>query len=80
MTIKEATLKSLEDLGRATSSAELYNEIIKRKYYDFKDSKTPASTISAILGDFIRNGDTRVKDVRRKNFAVLLNSLYLHKN
>ena len=39
---------------------EVHDHIIKTNYYDFKDAKTPASTISALLGDFIRLGDSRV--------------------
>jgi hypothetical protein len=30
-----------------------------------KDAKTPDSTVSALLGDFIRNGDSRVKRVKK---------------
>ena len=64
MTIKEAVLKSLEDIGGLTNYLEVYNNIVKKKYYDFGLAKTPASTVSALLGDFIRNGDTRVKRVK----------------
>jgi len=61
MTIKEAILKSLEDINAITNYMEIYKHIIAKNYYDFKDAKTPASTISALLGDFIRNGDSRIK-------------------
>jgi len=64
MTIKEAILKSLEDLKKVTHSRELYNHIISNGYYEFKEAKTPVSTVSALLGDFIRHGDTRVKRIK----------------
>lgn len=66
MTIKEAILKSLEDLKRIANYMEVHDHIIKNNYYDFKDAKTPASTISALLGDFIRLGDSRVKRIKGK--------------
>jgi hypothetical protein len=66
MTIKEAILQSLEDLKRIANYMEIYDHIIKNNYYDFKDAKTPASTISALLGDFIRLGDSRVKRIKGK--------------
>ena len=37
-------------------------KIVENNYYDFGLAKTPGATISAVLGDFIRNGDTRVKE------------------
>ena len=64
MTIKEAVLKSLEDINGLTTYMDVYNNIISKSYYDFGAAKTPASTISAFLGDFIRNGDTRIKRVK----------------
>ena len=66
MTIKEAILQSLEDLKRIANYMEVHDHIIKNNYYDFKDAKTPASTISALLGDFIRLGDSRVKRIKGK--------------
>lgn len=64
MTIKEAILKSLEDLNKITNYSEVYDHIIKYNYYDFKTGKTPKATISGALGDFIRKGDTRVKRIK----------------
>lgn len=64
LTIKEATIKSLEDLKELSNSTQVYEHILSNQYYDFGTSKTPASTISACLGDFIRNGDTRVKRIK----------------
>jgi len=49
MTIKEAILKSLEDLQTMSNNIDIYEYIIKNQYYDFKSAKTPKSTISAQL-------------------------------
>ena len=65
-TIKEAILKSLEDLGSLSNSTDICNHILSKKYYDFGGAKTPTNTISAQLGDFIRNGDTRVKRIKKE--------------
>jgi len=67
MTLKEAVLKSLEDISDITNYLAVYNNIVEKKYYDFGPAKTPGATISAILGDFIRNGDTRVKRIKQDN-------------
>ena len=67
MTIKEAILKSLEDIKGLTNYKEIYQHIVKNKYYDFKKSKTPALTISAYLTRFIQNGDSRVKRIKKGN-------------
>jgi uncharacterized protein len=77
MTIKEAILKSLEDINGLTNYSEVYEHIVSKKYYEFKDAKTPASTISALLGDFIRNGDARVKRIKETGGTF---SYYLTKN
>lgn len=77
MTIKEAILKSLSDIGNLTNSIEVCQHIIKHKYYNFKEAKTPPATVSALLGDFIRNGDSRIKRIKGKNGTFLY---YLTKN
>ncbi len=71
MTIKEAILKSLDDLKQASSHWDVYNNIKTRKYYDFKKARTPESTISALLGDFIRTNDTRVKRIKGEGGTYL---------
>jgi len=71
MTIKEAILKSLEDLDKLLTHNDIYEHIISQRYYDFADAKTPASTISALLGDFIRKNDTRVKRIKGKQSQYL---------
>ncbi|GAB3508995.1 hypothetical protein [Emticicia fontis] len=76
MKLKEAILKSLEDIGGLTNFNDVTNHIISKKYYDFKDAKTPPSTVSALLGDFIRIGDTRIKRIKKSGGY----SYYLAKN
>lgn len=77
MTIKEAILKTLDDINGLTNYMDVYNHIVENGYYEFKEAKTPASTISALLGDFIRNGDTRVKRIKESGGTY---SYYLTKN
>lgn len=77
MTIKEAILKSLEDINGLTNYMEVYENIVKNKYYDFGPAKTPSATISALLGDFIRTGDSRVKRIKQQGGTY---SYYLTKN
>lgn len=77
MTIKEAILKSLEDRNKISNYLEIFNHIIDNSYYNFKDAKTPSQTISALLGDFIRKGDSRVKRINQPGGTY---SYYLTKN
>ena len=77
MTLKEAVLKSLDDIKILTNYMAVHDQIIKCGYYDFGQAKTPPSTVSAILGDFIRTGDTRVKRVKQSGGTY---SYYLAKN
>ncbi|MBC8151748.1 MAG: hypothetical protein H7Z72_02450 [Bacteroidetes bacterium] len=77
MTLKEAVLKSLEDVNEITNYLTVLNHIVDKNYYDFGNGKTPGSTISAVLGDFIRNGDTRVKRIKQDGGTY---SYYLTKN
>ncbi len=77
MTLKEAVIKSLEDLGNLTNYSEVLNHILSKNYFDFGSGKTPGSTVSACLGDFIRNGDTRVKRIKQDGGTY---SYYLTKN
>ncbi|OYU54422.1 MAG: hypothetical protein CFE25_13995 [Chitinophagaceae bacterium BSSC1] len=76
MTIKEAIIKSLEEIKSLVNNNDVCNHIINNGYYDFKDAKTPASTVSALLGDFIRKGDTRVKRIKKSDGSF---SYYLSK-
>ena len=77
MTVKESILKSLEDINGLTNYLEIYNHIVAKKYYDFGQAKTPTATVSALIGDFVRNGDTRVKRIKENNGSY---SYYLTKN
>lgn len=77
MTVKESILKSLEDINGLTNYLEIYNHIVAKKYYDFGQAKTPTATVSALIGDFVRNGDTRVKRIKETNGSY---SYYLTKN
>ena len=77
MTIKEAILKSLDNINGLTNYMEVHDHIIENGYYDFGKAKTPPATISALLGDFIRNGDTRVKRIKQDNGSY---AYYLTKN
>lgn len=56
---------------------EVYNNIKKHKYYDFTKAKTPSATVSSLLGNYIRNGDTRVKRIKQNGETYLY---YLTKN
>lgn len=66
MTLKEVVLQSLAEIKSLTNYMEVYNHIVNNKYYDFGESKTPASTVSSMLGHFIRHGDSRVKRISGK--------------
>jgi uncharacterized protein len=77
MTLKEAVIKSLDDIGNLTNYSEVLNHILTKQYFDFGAGKTPGSTVSACLGDFIRNGDTRVKRIKQDGGTY---SYYLTKN
>jgi len=76
MTVKEAILKSLEQFTEPKNSVAITDFIISKKYYEFKEAKTPHGTVSAQCGDFIRNGDTRVKRIKEKGIYFY----YLAKN
>ena len=74
MTVKEAILKSLEDINGLTNYNEIYKYIIDNKLYDFGKSKTPNLTVSGQLSSFIQKGDNRVKRIKNANgsFAYYL--------
>jgi hypothetical protein len=77
MTLKEAVLKSLDEINEITNHSSVCNWIVRNNYYDFGTAKTPESTISAVLGNFIRHGDTRVKRIKQDNSTYIY---YLSKN
>ena len=63
MTIKEAILKSLDELKTLSTHNDVYNHIKDHKYCLF-DGETPIQTVSSLLGTFIRNNDTRVGRIK----------------
>lgn len=65
MTIKEAVLKSLDEIQKPIGSFELCDYILSKKYVEFK-GKTPHNTVSAHLTDFIYKNDKRVKRVKKQ--------------
>jgi uncharacterized protein len=77
MTVKEAILKSLDEIKSVSNYMEVCDHIIGKRYYDFKDAKTPHATVSAQLGDFIRKGDSRVKRIKKSDGSY---TYYLTKN
>lgn len=60
MTIKESILKSLEDINGLANASEIYKHIVNKDYYEF-GAKNPTAIVSAMLGEFIKNGDSRIK-------------------
>ncbi|MBC7412892.1 MAG: hypothetical protein H7331_10630, partial [Bacteroidia bacterium] len=77
MTLKEAIIKSLEDIGKPAKAGDVFNQILARKYYDFGTGKTPSSAVASSLGDFMRKGDARVKRIKQND---KLYTYYLTKN
>ena len=65
MTIKEAVLKSLDEIQKPIGSYELCDYILSKEYVEFK-GKTPHNTVSAHLTDFIYKNDKRVKRVKKQ--------------
>lgn len=76
LTVKEAILKSLEEFNQGGTAKEVSKHILDNHYCDFQ-GKTPEKTIGALLGDFITNGDTRVKRIKNKDNVFIY---YLPKN
>jgi hypothetical protein len=70
MTIKEAILKSLEDLKTPVSYKVVYDHILKNKYY-FSSGKTFKDTVSSRLGEFISTGDLRIKRIKNSENVYL---------
>ena len=77
MTLKEAVLKSLDDLKKPRIYKEIYKHIEEKKYFDFSNSQTPELSVSGVLTGFIQKGDTRVKRIKNENGGY---SYYLNIN
>lgn len=71
MQLKEAVLKSLEEINSPSTHRQIYYYIVDNNYYDFLNSKTPEATVSSTLGDFIRQNHPKVKRVKAKNNIFL---------
>jgi hypothetical protein len=76
MDLKDAILKSLDEIGDVANYATVYEHIVKNGYYSLGGS-TPKDTISSSLGRFIREGDTRVKRIKQPGETYVY---YLTKN
>jgi uncharacterized protein len=63
MTLKEAILKSLDELKSPQNYNQIYNYLKEKKYCEI-GGDTPTMTVNRALGDFIRNGDSRVKRIK----------------
>lgn len=74
MSLNDAIIRSLDEIKEPATYLQVCRRIIENNYYDFKGAKTPASTVSASLGNFIRNRDSRVKRIPLKggNFTYFL--------
>ena len=64
MTLKEAILKTLEDLKRLLTADEIYQYIIQKDYYAFNKGKTPKNSVVALLFYFVRDNDERVRRIK----------------
>lgn len=74
LTLYDAIIQCLDEIKVPANYMDVYKKIIEHKLYDFGNGKTPASTVSAYLGNFIRNRDSRVKRIpqRSGNFTYYL--------
>jgi len=77
MTLKEAILKSLEDLNKPVIYMDIFNHILQKDYFNFGNSKTPYLSVSGALTDFIQKNDSRVKRIKLDGKT---HSYYLTKN
>lgn len=62
--IKDAILKSLEELKNPSTHREVYRKIVEQNHCDFADGKTLEAMVASQLSKFIRSGDTRVKRIK----------------
>ena len=65
MTINEAILRSLQEIKGLATHIDVLEHIKKHKYCDF-GGPTPQATVSAELGSFVRNGDSRIKRIKKQ--------------
>jgi hypothetical protein len=80
MTLNQAILLSLDEIKNLTTHTEVYNHIISKNYYNFGNAQFPSNTISALLGNFIRQWDARVKRISKNGryfYYLTKNELYI---
>lgn len=65
MTIKEACLKSLQEIKGVATYKEVLAHIQRNRYCEFGGG-TPEQTVSAQLGTLVKSGDSRVRRVRKQ--------------
>jgi|GEM_PF-150577 len=75
MILKEAILRTMEELAKLANSTEIGNYLINKGYWN-PTGTTPLATVSACLSTFVSEGDSRMK--RIKEDGVFL--YYLTKN
>lgn len=63
MTIKEAIIKSLDNIADLANANEIYDYIVKNNYYKF-GAKRPLDVLSGDLRQLIKNGDSRIKRIK----------------
>ena len=61
MKLKEAVLKSLKELNETATYKVVFQHIKKNSYYDFGDTISPESSVSAALGNLARDEAYNVK-------------------
>lgn len=61
--LKLVVLRSLKEINKPATYEMIYQHILENNYYDFSNTKTPQNSISAALGNLVRNGDLRVKRI-----------------
>jgi hypothetical protein len=70
-TIKDALIISLADFKDGATAKEIYQNILDNDYFRFNpDAKTPYATVQALLGDMIRNEDSRLRREKVDKFFV----------
>lgn len=78
MSLKETIIKSLQEINSPANHRMICRYIIDNKYHDFYKSKTPEATISALLGDLIRENHPNVKRIENGKHAYLYEYIKIH--
>lgn len=64
MTIKDAILKTLNDLKSTLDYKDILSHIQTNNYYDFENDINAKGTIASVLTDLIQDGDPRVQRMK----------------